>query len=131
MKSSAEQARLLATKAEHDFQLAKLGLASNAALDGVCFHLQQVAEKLLKALLSLHDVEYPLTHNLQVLLDLVVADYPQLDAMRVQLTALSPYAVEMRYDDIYPDREEVLEACQTIDSFRQAVHNLLPPAARP
>jgi len=39
MKSNAEQARLLAIKAESDLELARLGLANNSA-----------AEKLLKAL---------------------------------------------------------------------------------
>lgn len=131
MRSNAEQARVLVAKAEHDFQLAQLGLENNAALDGVCFHLQQAAEKLLKALLSIQDLNYPLSHNLTLLLDLVVAHYPDLDSFRDRLIALSPYAVEMRYDDIYPERDEAVSAWETVRDFRQAVHRLLPPSILP
>ncbi|MBI3693950.1 MAG: HEPN domain-containing protein [Acidobacteria bacterium] len=125
MRSNAEQAQVLATKAEHDIQLAQLGLDNNAALDGVCFHLQQAAEKLLKALLSFLSLDYPLTHNIQVLLDLALAHCPELAPLRPELTALSPYAVEMRYDDIYPEREEALTAWQAVGRLRQVVHSRL------
>ena len=63
----------------------------------VCVHLQQAAEKLLKALLCVHDREYPLTHNIQVLVDLVSPEYPDLQRLRDPLSTVSPYAVEMRY----------------------------------
>ncbi len=130
MKSGAEQARVLALKAEHDMEFAELGLENNAALDGVCFHLQQAAEKLLKALLCVQDQEYPLTHNIQVLVDLALPNCPELEPLRKPLAALSPYAV-MRYDDIYPDREEALAARQVVQDLRAAVHKVLPPQALP
>lgn len=98
--------------------MARLGLEKNAALDGVCFHLQQAAEKLLKALLCVHDREYPLTHNIQVLVGLALPDCPELKPMRSELAALSPYSVEMRYDDIYPNREEALVAWQVVQDLR-------------
>ncbi len=131
MKGNAEQARVLVRKAEHDLQLAQLGLENNAALDGVCFHLQQAPEKLLKALLCARDHEYPLTHNIQMLVDLVLPECPELEPLRKPLSALSPYAVEMRYDDIYPDREEALAARQIVRDLRAVVHRVLPPQAVP
>ena len=39
--------------------------------DTVCFHCQQHVEKLLKAILTLHGIEAPRTHNLRRLLQLV------------------------------------------------------------
>jgi len=64
---------------------------------------------------------------MQVLLDLVVKDYPALDALRGRLTALSPYAVEMRYEDLNPPREEADLACETVRELRRIVGSLLPP----
>lgn len=45
------------------------------ALDAVAFHIQQAAEKLLKALLASRSIEYPRTHDLEALLDLALPDF--------------------------------------------------------
>jgi len=38
----------------------------------------------------------------------------------------------MRYDDSYdPDREQALEAFETVKRLRTIAHSLLPPEARP
>ena len=49
-KTNLEAARALLFKAENDRQTATIGLKHGAPLDGVCFHFQQAAEKVLKAL---------------------------------------------------------------------------------
>nr|HID13701.1 HEPN domain-containing protein [Anaerolineae bacterium] len=59
MKSPREHALGLLNKAEHGLVAAEATLSTGRALDMVCFHAQQAAEKSLKALLALHDVEYP------------------------------------------------------------------------
>jgi len=59
-------------------------------LDTLCFHRQQAAEKLLKAALSSLDLSYPLTHDLEALLDLALPKLPQLAPFRDRLLAFSP-----------------------------------------
>ena len=62
------------------------------------FHGQQAFEKLLKALLSAHLVEYPLTHNLSALMRLLRTCDELLPELPYELVRLQPYAVEMRYE---------------------------------
>jgi len=52
MKSDLDHAKALLQKAGHDFKSAEIGLEHSAPLDTVAFHVQQTAEKLIKALLA-------------------------------------------------------------------------------
>jgi HEPN domain-containing protein len=52
MKKLTDTARVLIQKAESDLANASLCLQANIALDTVCFHAQQTAEKYLKAYLA-------------------------------------------------------------------------------
>lgn len=133
MKSALDLARGLGTKAENDLRTAEIVMGHDGPLDTIAFHLQQAAaEKLLKALLASRGVEYPRTHDLEALLDLVLPDHPDLDSFRERLLGLTSYAVEMRYDaTLYPDREEVLSALETVKDLRSTIHRLLPEEARP
>ena len=71
MKSGRELSRELMEKAENDIAAALIGFQHGAPRDTVCFHLQQAVEKMLKAVLSFVDVRYPLTHDIDELLELV------------------------------------------------------------
>ena len=42
----------------------------------LCFHAQQAVEKSIKAVLVHHGIDFPKTHNLQVLIDLLVSNMP-------------------------------------------------------
>lgn len=60
-------------KAMEDFMVAKheLNLSEEEIItSAVCFHCQQLVEKLLKAHLVLNNVKFPKTHDLKFLLDL-------------------------------------------------------------
>ena len=66
------------------------------------FHLQQATEKLLKAWLALLGETYPLTHDLDLLFNLLRnkgADVSNFSA----LTEYTPYAVQFRYEAIGHD----------------------------
>ncbi len=59
MKTSLDHAQALLKKAANDLVAAQATFATGRAFDTVCFHAQQAVEKSLKAILALHDVEYP------------------------------------------------------------------------
>lgn len=80
-------------------------LAADALLDIpeipeaiVGFHYQQAVEKLLKALLAEREIDFPRTHDLGDLLDLVQRAGFRLPTTLVDLIALTPFAVELRYE---------------------------------
>jgi len=99
MNGPREHALALLGKAENDLIAARATVATGKALDTVCFHAQQAAEKSLKALLALKDVVYPYRHDIGELVELVEAHFPAVARLKPELVALSPYAVELRYDD--------------------------------
>lgn len=132
MNVDIEDARGLARKAENDWENASSGLAHDVPLDTVCFHIQQTAEKLLKALLASRGIEYPLTHDLRRLLLLAVPEFPTLDEFQACLPGYTVFALAMRYEEsMEPRLEEVLSAYEIVKRFREVAHSLLPPEARP
>jgi len=72
MKNNLDFSRGLVVKARNDMKVVEIGLQHDAPLDVMCFHLQQAAEKFLKALLASKNVRYPLTHDLEVLIEKAV-----------------------------------------------------------
>jgi HEPN domain-containing protein len=110
MKERRDLVRGLLRKARSD--LAALdGSVSTGALDAACFHAQQACEKHLKAYLIAAGVEYPFTHNLTKLVELAATFDPAFQTLEDQVAALTPYAVELRYDyEFWPDVETVESA---------------------
>ncbi|MDP3000612.1 MAG: HEPN domain-containing protein [Bryobacterales bacterium] len=96
----ADLARRLFRKAGNDLLAAEIGLAHGAPLDTVCFHVQQAAEKLLKACLAAKDAEYPFTHELRQLLELAIPDSPFLQEFQSTLPEYTEFAVRFRYDEL-------------------------------
>jgi HEPN domain-containing protein len=78
MKSDLDVAKTLVLKADNDLKTARIGFDHDAPLDTVAFHVQQAAEKMLKALLASRGIGYPLTHDLRALLNLAVKEFPKL-----------------------------------------------------
>ncbi|TKJ37965.1 DNA-binding protein [candidate division LCP-89 bacterium B3_LCP] len=112
-------------KAEHDY---KIGLnefrSEKPVTDMICFHMQQCAEKYLKAYLAYNDIEINKTHDLAVLLkDCMAVD----DSFRVLLDRkvpmLTPYGTVIRYpDDFYmPTLKETEEAISLAEVVRDFV----------
>jgi len=86
-------------KAEGDWHTATRELRARKSpnYDAACFHAQQCVEKYLKARLSEAEVSIPRTHDLVLLLDLILPDEPLLLIERAPLGILSESAVELRY----------------------------------
>ncbi len=66
------------------------------------FHTQQAVEKLLKVLIAAHGTEFPFTHDIGVLLDLLRSLGEQVPDLGINLRRFTKYAVTVRYDDGVP-----------------------------
>jgi HEPN domain-containing protein len=64
------------------------------------FHAQQAAEKMLKAVLAARGVDYPKTHNLRVLIELLSAEGIRLPEKLAEIDRLTQFGTTFRYDSI-------------------------------
>ena len=114
MNDKRSHARAWLAKAESDCLAAQRLLDAGGPFDVVCFHAQQACEKALKALLAWAGTEIPRTHNLEELQlrCLGVLAAPTVSALKAfDLSELTPYAVETRYDaEFWPDRDTAATA---------------------
>ena len=87
----------------------------------VCFHCQQAAEKYLKWVLVLHDIEPPKIHDLEELEKLCENINPQFETLFEKCAALTEYAVHTRYPDEKRlekhDMDRALEYAKFIKDF--------------
>jgi HEPN domain-containing protein len=91
-------------KADEDLAVARhLIGAGSFSLAAVAFHSQQAAEKFLEAFLVHRQIEFPKTHEMGKLLDLVAQADSQLAASLGAARTLTPYGVDIRYPDDFPD----------------------------
>ena len=84
----------------------------------VCFFAQQVAEKALKAVLVLQELEYPFTHDLDRLRESLPSGWRVKEEFPY-LYALSIWAVESRYPGDLPpvveaDARQALNLAETV-----------------
>jgi len=118
-------------KAEHDLLNVENNLAaSRIPWDTVCFHEQQCAEKYLKALLTLKEIDFPKSHDLTELVVRVPSDV-RLGVDAAVFEGLNPYSIEGRYPGVWEpiEREEALNAVAAARKIRQAIRALLPREA--
>jgi HEPN domain-containing protein len=104
--------------ARSDLRLAQLAATDKLVRrEQACFHAQQAAEKAIKAVLVLRGIEFPLTHDIEELLE--IADTSGISAPREIQEAglLTPYAVEFRYPGSWIEISETdtQEALKTAD----------------
>jgi HEPN domain-containing protein len=99
-----------------------------------CWLAQQAAEKGIKAALVFRQVEFPRTHDLDLLCTLLPADSPVCSGPE-DLGALSEWAVEARYPGDWPDashddaRRAVASAQTVLDRVVKGLqsHGFPPP----
>ena len=108
------------SKAEADFRSARREYRARKEpnYDLACFLAQQVAEKYLKARLQEAGVPFAKTHNLAVLLDLLLPVEPLWEGLRPMLKALTGYAVEVRYPGASADKERAKTALLMAEEVR-------------
>src|SRR5208337_1333232 len=130
MKDAAELCRGLLRKAKSDRIAMEASLAAQA-LDAACFHAQQITEKCLKAFLAYCRVGFPYTHNLSKLIEMAVGVDAAFRSLLPTVAPLTPYAVELRYDDsFWPTRQVAEEARASALAACQFVLDRLPPDVR-
>ncbi len=106
-------------KAENDLLNVRNNLAAGEVpWDTVCFHAQQAAEKMLKALLLRHGVPAPRTHDLTALLEACVLHDGRAETLRQRCRLLNPYSVDARYPAGFPDPDE-REAREAIEAAQR------------
>ena len=115
-------------KADQDLLAVERLLEFELVLGGViAFHAQQAVEKAMKAILTRHQIAFPRTHDLGVLLTLLAHLHPGLNEDLRDVTVLTDYGVEVRYPGDSQDltREEVLEAAALARHAREVLVRLL------
>ena len=103
--SDVKCARVMYRAAERDV-LTLRSMTADAPVESFGFHVQQAAEKALKAWLALLGEKYPLTHSIETLLDLLTGRGADVEPFR-DLVEYTPYAVEFRYVGVDPDAEQI------------------------
>ena len=127
MKSKADLVKSWLRKAESDLTNAGLCISAEQALDTACFHAQQAAEKCLKAYLTAYEIEFPFIHNLEKLIEKCAQRDPSFLSIKAMSQELTPYAVELRYDDeFWPALETARQALNTALAIRDFVIERLP-----
>ena len=85
-----------------------------------CWLSQQAAEKALKAALVLEEVEFPFTHDLDALRNLLPDSWP-VRATHADLAELTEWAVETRYPGDWPEHTDA-DATRAVSEAR-SVHD--------
>jgi HEPN domain-containing protein len=132
MKDKLALARGWPLKGDSDLADAKRTVASDGPYDTACFHAQQAVEKFLKGLLAWHDLKIPRTHDLEELQRLLLEHEPVSNLAALDLTELSAYAVELRYDaEFWPPQATAREAVMVAEKVRTLIFGLIPPSGEP
>lgn len=84
-------------RAQSNLILAQKGKRRGVMLEDLCFNAQQAAEKALKAICILEGLDFPRTHSLTRLLDILEAGGVVVPADVKNCDILTPYAVQTRY----------------------------------
>jgi HEPN domain-containing protein len=114
MPTDVQRARDLLTLAEHDLKACEVVVREGASLNVAAFLAQQTAEKALKAVLALHGIDYPRTHDIQALLSLLEPVEPEVERFADATEDLLAYGVSVRYDiELYPTADQVAQALET------------------
>jgi HEPN domain-containing protein len=107
--------------AEEDFDVAAalMRRRTKTAANSIGFHCQQCVEKYLKARLEEAGLDAPKTHDLVVLLQLLLPVQPLWASFAPALRRLNDYAVKFRYPGhvtTRADARQALKACRSLRS---------------
>ncbi|MBI4740318.1 MAG: HEPN domain-containing protein [Betaproteobacteria bacterium] len=96
--------------------------ADSAAPDWIIgFHAQQAVEKAIKSVLARHAIEFPRTHNLAMLIELLRRQSIALPPDAEDLVRLTPFGVAFRYDDSAGEDEQTLRRDWAMEVVRRTL----------
>ena len=105
--------------AEADLNLARMPLPEGTMHEQLCFHAQQAAEKALKAVLVSLGSDFPYTHDLRILTEIISRQIAISPSVARCAGLLTPYAVPFRYPGAYEpvqdeERQEAVRAAREV-----------------
>jgi len=119
-------------KAEADLACAVRLLEGNEewSTETICFHAQQCVEKYIKALLVLGRLDFPKTHDIRRLVDMLPPDM-RPDLTPAEQNTLTPYATATRYPGGFEPStpKQANDAVRMARRVRRQVRSLLPREA--
>jgi HEPN domain-containing protein len=87
-------------RAKSNLKIAELGSSEPGVfLEDLCFDAQQAAEKSLKAMCVHHNLDFPKTHSLVILMDILESAGLRIPPEVKAADGLTSYAVQARYPD--------------------------------
>lgn len=118
--------------AKEDLHAARLPLrATPPALSAACFSAQPCVKKLPSAVLALHGIEPPKTHDLRRLFQLCVQRDPTVEPLR-ETDWRTQFAVATRYPgEPQPPQRHARDAVDLADKVFTHVLDRLPPETHP
>ena len=121
-----KQYEILIKKAKDDYNTAKIVFENikYINIDIALFHLQQAVEKSLKAVLIYNKIEFPKTHKLDILIDILAENKINIE-IDDDLIILNDYAVEARYDYIGETFDNIVETTEKVDKLIKKVENMI------
>jgi HEPN domain-containing protein len=113
-------------KAINDYKTAEklINLPENEIItDTLCFHCQQVVEKLLKAFLVYHKIGFQKVHTIEYLIKLCSTIDSDFESLYEKTKKLTDYAIDIRYpDDFYiPTIEEARNAFESATFVKEFI----------
>jgi len=112
-------------KAESDLKTGKDEVATeNPATDAICFHMQQCAEKYLKAYIIFNGKEIRKTHNIAEIIRNCIEIEPEFQQLfEIKAQILTGFAIEFRYpgDVLFPSLQETNEAIEIAEKIKSFV----------
>ena len=115
--------------AEEDSQVVAMALSADPPfIRTAVFHAQQAGEKYLKGFLQWHEIAFPKTHDLKLLLQLSLQVDASLDSLRQACFRLTELGVEPRYAMPPPPltQQVAREAQADAVAIREAILARLP-----
>src|SRR5258706_3104952 len=108
-------------KAENDYDVVSLLLRSRKRnrYDPICFHAQQCVEKYLKGRMVEEKIAFSKTHDLEVLLNLLLRAEPLWAVFANEFRLLTGWAVLPRYPGTDADKTKAGMAVKTCRRFRE------------
>jgi HEPN domain-containing protein len=123
-RDGLDLARVLLARAIDDETIVRKALTDSEIADSIAgFHAQQSTEKLVKAVLAAHGMAFAKSHDLEYLIDLVAqGGIAGPEGIR-DAEALTPWAVESRYEGEQPpalDRKSSLALVEQLRSWAES-----------